>query len=80
MSRHTSPQQTALEHLGVLYRYARAIARHPQDAEDLVQETYLRALRAGIPDLPQQELKAWLMAILRNAWLNTLRHRRAGPE
>ncbi|BBL72762.1 RNA polymerase sigma factor [Methylogaea oryzae] len=73
-------QQATLDHSDLLYRYARALSRHPQDAEDLVQETYSRALRAGIPDRPAEQLKAWLLAILRNAWLNTLRQRRRGPE
>jgi RNA polymerase sigma-70 factor (ECF subfamily) len=72
--------QAALEHLDALYGYALALARNRAEAEDLVQETYLRAARAFGSLLPDSNLKGWMFAILRNVWLNQLRHARSGPE
>jgi RNA polymerase sigma-70 factor (ECF subfamily) len=58
-----------------LYRFARALAGDPSVAEDLVQETYRRALNAGNkPDqLSPEQLRPWLFTILRNVWLNSVR-------
>jgi RNA polymerase sigma-70 factor, ECF subfamily len=68
------------EHLDSLYGYAMALCRNRAEAEDLVQETCLRALR-GVDGLRSVDhSKSWLFTILRNAWLNQLRHRRVTPE
>lgn len=72
--------QAALSHLDALYGYALALSRNQSEAEDLVQETYLRASRAFGQLLPDSNLKSWLFAILRNVWLNQLRHVKSGPE
>lgn len=69
----------ALGHLDALYGYAMAMTRDRTVAEDLVQETYLRAVRAFGRLLPDSNLKGWLFAIMRNAWHNQLRHDRSGP-
>jgi RNA polymerase sigma-70 factor (ECF subfamily) len=71
--------QSAMEHIDALYGYALALTRDSTEAEDLVQETYLRA--AGAPNMPDGEgnLKAWLFVIMRNAWLNQVRHKNSGP-
>lgn len=69
----------AIAYVDDLFRYAMALARNPHEAEDLVQETYLRALKAMASLRPESNLKGWLFAILRNAWLNQLRHRRGAP-
>lgn len=70
----------ALEHLDALLGYAMALTRNLTDAEDLVQETYLRATSAAqIPDAASN-LKGWLFVIMRNAWLNQVRHRNNGPR
>jgi len=63
-----------------LFRYAMALVRDTAQAEDLVQETFVRALRAFESLRPESNLKAWLFAILRNTWLNQLRHLRTLPE
>ena len=70
----------ALEHIDALYGFAMTLTRDQTEAEDLVQETYLRAVRAFGRLLPDSNLKSWLFAIMRNAWLNQLRHRRSGPR
>ncbi len=72
--------QAALEHLDALYGYALALTRDRAEAEDLVQETYLRASRSLGQLVPDSNLKSWLFVIMRNAWLNQLRHKRSGPR
>ena len=63
-----------------LYAYAIVLSRNPAMAADLVQETYLRALKAKESLRPDSNVKSWLFTILRNIWLNHLRHERAGPK
>jgi RNA polymerase sigma-70 factor, ECF subfamily len=58
-------RDTALPHLDAVYTLARYLLRDPSDAEDAVQECYLRALR-HFDTLRGQEVKPWLFAILRN--------------
>ena len=72
--------QAALEHLDSLYGYALILTRDQTAAEDLVQETYLRAVRAFGQLMANSDLKSWLFVIMRNAWLNQLRHSRSGPR
>lgn len=61
----------------VLYRVARSITRNPTDAEDLVQDTLLRAYR-GIGGFDGRHPRAWLLTIMRNAQINRVRRKR--PE
>jgi RNA polymerase sigma-70 factor (ECF subfamily) len=61
----------------VLYRVARSLTGHAADAEDLVQDTLLRAFRS-IDSFDGQHPRAWLLTILRNAEHN--RHRRKRPQ
>src|SRR3984957_16333242 len=63
-----------------LYAYAVVLSRNPAMAADLVQETYLRALKAKESLRSDSNVKSWLFTILRNIWLNHLRHERAGPK
>jgi len=79
-NRHTTFSQAALLHLDALYGFAMTLTRDQTEAEDLVQETYLRAVRAFGRLLPDSNLKGWMFAIMRNAWLNQLRHTRNGPR
>jgi RNA polymerase sigma-70 factor, ECF subfamily len=62
-----------LSHTDALFRYAMALCRNIATAEDLVQETCLRALSAKNPLRPDSNHKSWLFTILRNIWLNELR-------
>lgn len=61
----------------VLYRVANSITRNPTDAEDLVQDTMLRAYRA-IERFDGRYPRAWLLTIMRNAQINRVRRKR--PE
>ena len=67
-----------LEHIDALYGYAMTLTRDKTEAEDLVQETYLRAVRAANQPAGDGNLKAWLFVIMRNAWFNVMRHKHNG--
>ena len=71
--------QAAIEHIDALYGYAMTLTRDTTEAEDLVQETYMRAARATNRPDGDSNLKGWLFVIMRNAWLNQVRHKNAGP-
>jgi len=72
--------QAAMEHIDALYGYALALTRNMTEAEDLVQETYLRAASAAHRPDGNSNLKGWLFVIMRNAWLNEVRHKNSGPK
>lgn len=59
----------------VMYRVARSITRNSADAEDLVQDTMLRAFRS-IERFDGRHPRAWLLTIMRNAQVNRVRRRR----
>src|SRR5882724_10216674 len=80
VNRNSMFSNAALGHLDALYGFAMTLTRNQKEAEDLVQETYLRAGRAFSRLLPDSNLKSWLFAIMRNAWLNQLRRARSGPR
>jgi RNA polymerase sigma-70 factor, ECF subfamily len=75
--RQVSPafEAEALASLDSLYRAALRLTRVPADAEDLVQETYLKAFRAVDRFEPGTNLRAWLFTILHNTALNRARDR-----
>lgn len=66
-----------LPEVDVLYRVAFSITRNKVDAEDLVQDTMLRAFR-GIERFDGRHPRAWLLTIMRNAQINRVRRRRPG--
>ena len=68
-----------LEHVDGLFGYAMVLTRNRAEAEDLVQETYLRALEAMSRLRENSNIKGWLFTILRNIWLNELRRRKSAP-
>ncbi len=65
----------ALALLDGLFRTALRLTRVPADAEDLVQETYLKAFRASDSFRPGTNLRGWLFTILNNTWRNSVRAR-----
>jgi RNA polymerase sigma-70 factor, ECF subfamily len=64
----------ALSYIDALYGTALRLTRKPQDAEDLVQDTYLKAFRASSQFERGTNLKAWLFTILHNTFRNLRRH------
>lgn len=76
-SRADAFDRYVMPELEVLYRVALSITRRKPDAEDLVQDTLLRAYRA-IDSFDGRHPRAWLLTIMRNAQVNRTRRRR--PE
>lgn len=73
-------EQLALEQLDTVYRVARRLAREPAGAEDLVQETYLRAVRAWENfDMESYGIKPWLLRILHNLHISRSQRERNQP-
>lgn len=66
-------EEVALVHMDALYRLALRLTRSRAEADDVVQETYLRAYRSFDRFNPGTNCRAWLFTILRNAFLNRLR-------
>jgi RNA polymerase sigma-70 factor (ECF subfamily) len=73
-------EQVALPHLDALFNLALTLTRNRKDAEDLVQETYLRAFRFFDTYEPGTHVKAWLFRILRNTFVSRYRAARRTPE
>ena len=74
--RSTSEADVLIKHIDGLYSYALALSRNRVDAEDLVQETYVRAIPALRRLRKESNIKSWLYTILRNIWLNQIRQPR----
>jgi RNA polymerase sigma-70 factor (ECF subfamily) len=70
----------AMEHMSSLYTAALRMTRNSADAEDLVQETYLKAYRAFGTFQEGTNLKAWLYKILTNTFINRYRAKKRRPE
>jgi RNA polymerase sigma-70 factor (ECF subfamily) len=69
-SRRQEFEDQALVHLDRMFQFAMRLTRKRTDAEDLVQETYLRAFRHFDQFDPGTNCRAWLFAILRNTFVN----------
>jgi RNA polymerase sigma-70 factor, ECF subfamily len=73
-------EREALVHLDALYRVALRLAGNAADADDLVQETMLKAYRAWDQYEPGTNAKGWLLTILRHTFINEYRRRARHPE
>lgn len=72
-------EREVLPHLDLLYRVALRLAGDAASAEDLVQETVLKALRAWGQFRQGTNARGWLLTILRNTFINDYRRRRRAP-
>jgi RNA polymerase sigma-70 factor (ECF subfamily) len=70
----------AMEYMAPLYSAALRMTRNPADAEDLVQETYLKAYRGFGGYTEGTNLKAWLYRILTNTYINSYRAKKRRPD
>jgi len=70
-------ESMALEHIDSVYRMAMQLARHPEDASDLVQETYLKALRfAERFEEKGGGIRPWLFKILHNVFYSRIKKKK----
>lgn len=72
--------ELAMPYMSALYAAALRMTRNPSDAEDLVQETYLRAYRGFGGFRDGTNLKAWLYKILTNTFINQYRAKKRRPD
>ncbi len=79
-SRRAEFEESALPHLHALHGVALKLTRRPEEAEDLVQETLLRAYRFFHQYEAGTNIKAWLFRIMRNLVINRYRKRQREPE
>lgn len=70
----------ALEHIDSLYRGALRMTGNPDDAQDIVQDVYVRALRFYRQFQPGTNIRAWLFKILRNTYINRFRRESRTPS
>ncbi|WP_080796133.1 sigma-70 family RNA polymerase sigma factor [Corynebacterium pacaense] len=73
-------EEEALPLLDQLYGGALRMTRNPADAEDLVQDTYVKAYQAFASFRPGTNLKAWLYRIMTNTYINTYRKKQRQPS
>ncbi|UCE25792.1 MAG: sigma-70 family RNA polymerase sigma factor [Candidatus Zixiibacteriota bacterium] len=69
----------ALPAMDALYRSALRLTKNPGDAEDLVQETYIKAYRFWDKFEPGSNCRAWLFRIMTNVFINEYRSRSRSP-
>jgi RNA polymerase sigma-70 factor (ECF subfamily) len=67
-------ETTVLPHLDAAFNYARWLTRNDPEAEDVVQDACVRALRF-FPSLRDDDARAWLFAIVRNTWYSRVSRR-----
>ena len=70
-SKHEDFERLAMPLFDSLYNFARWLSHNDSEAEDLVQEAYLKALNGFESFTPGTDFRAWIFRILRNAFLNS---------
>jgi RNA polymerase sigma-70 factor (ECF subfamily) len=73
-------EEEALPFLDGMFGAAMRLTRNPSDAEDLLQETFLRAFSAYDSFEPGTNLKAWLYRILMNTYISSYRKQKRSPQ
>ena len=67
-------EETVLPHLDAAFNYARWLTKNSAEAEDLVQDACVRAMRF-LSSLRDDDARAWLFAIVRNTWYSRVSRR-----
>ena len=75
----TALARSALEHLDAVHHFARYLSGSDAEAEDLVQETFARALGREASFSPGTNMRAWLFRILRNLFIDGRRRKKLSP-
>jgi RNA polymerase sigma-70 factor (ECF subfamily) len=73
-------EKEAIPHADLLYNYALRMTNNPEDANDLVQETYLKAFRFWESYEQGTNIRAWLFRIMKNSYINRYRREVREPE
>ena len=72
-------EEIVLPHLDAAFNYARWLTRNDADAEDVIQDACVRAVRF-FPSLRDDDARGWLFAIVRNTWYSRLSRRAGAAE
>ena len=78
--RHLNFEREALPHMDALYNFALRTTNNPDDADDLLQETYMKAYRFFDKFEPGTNCKAWLFRIMKNSFINMYRKSAKEPD
>ncbi len=78
--KHQEFQSEAIPHMDILYNYALRLTSNPEDAHDLLQETYLKAYRFWSKFERGTNCRAWLFRIMRNSYINRYRKAVKTPD
>jgi RNA polymerase sigma-70 factor, ECF subfamily len=78
--KHQDFQREAIPHMDILYNYGLRLTGNPEDANDLLQETYLKAYRFWDKFEQGTNCRAWLFRIMRNSYINRYRKAVKTPE
>ena len=73
-------EREAIPHMSLLYNYALRMTNNSADADDLVQETYLKAFRFWDKYEKGTNIRAWLFRIMKNSYINRYRKETKEPE
>jgi RNA polymerase sigma-70 factor, ECF subfamily len=77
--KHEEFEHEAIPHMDILYNYALRMTANPDDAKDLVQETYLKAYRFWDKYEKGTNIRAWLFRIMKNSYINRYRKETKEP-
>lgn len=78
--KHQEFEQEAIPHMDILFNYALRMTANSDDANDLVQETYLKAYRFWDKYEKGTNIRAWLFRIMKNSYINRYRKETKEPE
>jgi RNA polymerase sigma-70 factor (ECF subfamily) len=78
--KHREFEREALPHTEILYNYALRMTNNPADADDLLQETFLKAYRFWDKYEPGTNIRAWLFRIMKNSYINRYRKETKEPS